>query len=138
MQSGRYREVCGSVRVSGRRGTSCAPPSPVRSRRTDALAASRGTGSTPRIVQSTPLGRVGEPDDIAGVVDFLTSDAARWITGASVPAGGGRSELRAVRQDFPAARRSRFSASAGGVSAGMTRSVAWAPFVPIRCIVPGG
>ncbi|MGY1935404.1 MULTISPECIES: SDR family oxidoreductase [Nocardia] len=56
---------------------------PTRSRRL------RGTGSTPQIVQSTPLGRVGEPDDIAGVVEFPTSDAARWITGASVPAGGG-------------------------------------------------
>ncbi|MGY1896238.1 SDR family oxidoreductase [Nocardia gipuzkoensis] len=89
MQPGRFREVCWSVRVPGRRGTSRAPPSAVRSRRTDSLAASRGTGSTPQIVQSTPLGRVGEPDDIAGVVDFPTSDAARWITGASVPAGGG-------------------------------------------------
>ncbi|WP_083863329.1 SDR family oxidoreductase [Nocardia exalbida] len=42
-----------------------------------------------QIVQSIPLGRLGEPDDIADVVAFLASDAARWITGASVPAGGG-------------------------------------------------
>ncbi|MFG3621465.1 glucose 1-dehydrogenase [Nocardia sp. NPDC047654] len=57
--------------------------------RTDALAAARGIGSMREIVQSIPLGRLGEPDDIADVVDFLASDAARWITGASVPAGGG-------------------------------------------------
>jgi 3-oxoacyl-[acyl-carrier protein] reductase len=57
--------------------------------RTDALAAARGIGSMRQIVQSIPLGRLGEPDDIADVVAFLASDAARWITGASVPAGGG-------------------------------------------------
>jgi 3-oxoacyl-[acyl-carrier protein] reductase len=57
--------------------------------RTDALAAARGIGSMRQIAQSIPLGRLGEPDDIADVVAFLASDAARWITGASVPAGGG-------------------------------------------------
>jgi 3-oxoacyl-[acyl-carrier protein] reductase len=57
--------------------------------RTDALAAARGIGSMQQIAQSIPLGRLGEPDDIADVVAFLASDAARWITGASVPAGGG-------------------------------------------------
>ncbi|MFR9769709.1 glucose 1-dehydrogenase [Nocardia sp. SC052] len=57
--------------------------------RTDALAASGAIGANQQIVQSIPLGRVGEPDDIADVVGFLTSEEARWITGASVPAGGG-------------------------------------------------
>ena len=37
----------------------------------------------------TPLGRLGEPDDIADVVTFLASDAGRWITGRHIPAGGG-------------------------------------------------
>ncbi|MGW4716716.1 SDR family oxidoreductase [Nocardia sp. NPDC004260] len=32
---------------------------------------------------------MGEPDDIADVVGFLASEEARWITGASVPVGGG-------------------------------------------------
>ncbi|MFI9636711.1 glucose 1-dehydrogenase [Nocardia sp. NPDC051929] len=57
--------------------------------RTDALAASGAIGANQQIVQSIPLGRMGEPDDIADVVGFLTSEEARWITGASVPAGGG-------------------------------------------------
>ncbi|MEU6188543.1 glucose 1-dehydrogenase [Nocardia sp. NPDC047038] len=57
--------------------------------RTDALAASGAIGANQQILQSIPLGRVGEPDDIADVVGFLTSEEARWITGASVPAGGG-------------------------------------------------
>ncbi|MEU8361799.1 SDR family oxidoreductase [Nonomuraea sp. NPDC048882] len=37
----------------------------------------------------TPLGRLGEPADIADVVAFLASDAARWITGQSINAAGG-------------------------------------------------
>jgi 3-oxoacyl-[acyl-carrier protein] reductase len=35
------------------------------------------------------LKRVGKPEDVADVVAFLTSDAARWITGASIPVDGG-------------------------------------------------
>jgi NAD(P)-dependent dehydrogenase (short-subunit alcohol dehydrogenase family) len=35
------------------------------------------------------LGRVGEPADIADVVAFLASDAARWITAATIDATGG-------------------------------------------------
>jgi 3-oxoacyl-[acyl-carrier protein] reductase len=35
------------------------------------------------------LKRIGKPEDVADVVTFLASDAARWITGASVPVDGG-------------------------------------------------
>ena len=38
----------------------------------------------------TPLGRLAEPDDIAGAVAFLCSDDARWITGRSILVDGGR------------------------------------------------
>jgi NAD(P)-dependent dehydrogenase (short-subunit alcohol dehydrogenase family) len=38
---------------------------------------------------TTPLGRVGQPDDIAGVVAFLASDAAKFMTGAVITADGG-------------------------------------------------
>jgi len=37
----------------------------------------------------TPLGRMGQPDDIAGVVAFLASDAAKFMTGAVITADGG-------------------------------------------------
>ena len=36
-----------------------------------------------------PLGRVGQPSDIAGVVGFLASDEARYITGAVLCVDGG-------------------------------------------------
>ncbi len=35
------------------------------------------------------LKRIGKPEDIADVVTFVASDAARWITGASIPVDGG-------------------------------------------------
>lgn len=37
-----------------------------------------------------PLGRVGQPEDVAKLIVFLASDEASWITGASVPVDGGR------------------------------------------------
>jgi 3-oxoacyl-[acyl-carrier protein] reductase len=41
------------------------------------------------MVQNTPLGRVGTPEDISSVVAFLASDDARWITGSLLQAAGG-------------------------------------------------
>jgi 3-oxoacyl-[acyl-carrier protein] reductase len=35
------------------------------------------------------LKRIGKPEDVADVVAFLASDAARWITGTSIPVDGG-------------------------------------------------
>jgi 3-oxoacyl-[acyl-carrier protein] reductase len=35
------------------------------------------------------LKRLGKPEDVADVVAFVASDAARWITGASIPVDGG-------------------------------------------------
>jgi 3-oxoacyl-[acyl-carrier protein] reductase len=41
------------------------------------------------LVPRTPLGRVGQPRDIATVVSFLASDDAGWITGQIISAAGG-------------------------------------------------
>jgi 3-oxoacyl-[acyl-carrier protein] reductase len=41
------------------------------------------------IVAQTPLGRAGQPDDIARVVAFLASDDARFVTGEEITASGG-------------------------------------------------
>jgi NAD(P)-dependent dehydrogenase (short-subunit alcohol dehydrogenase family) len=40
-------------------------------------------------IANTPLGRLGEPEDVADVVAFLASDAARFITGQTIYVDGG-------------------------------------------------
>jgi len=40
-------------------------------------------------IATTPLGRIGQPDDIASVVAFLASDDSRWLTGEELLASGG-------------------------------------------------
>ncbi|MBX9825103.1 MAG: glucose 1-dehydrogenase [Xanthobacteraceae bacterium] len=41
------------------------------------------------IIARTPLGRFGQPDDIARVAVFLASDDSRWLTGERLRASGG-------------------------------------------------
>jgi 3-oxoacyl-[acyl-carrier protein] reductase len=41
------------------------------------------------IARSTPLGRLGRPDDIAGAIALLASDDAGFVTGAYLPTSGG-------------------------------------------------
>jgi 3-oxoacyl-[acyl-carrier protein] reductase len=41
------------------------------------------------VVAQTPLGRVGQPQDIADIAVFLASDDARWLTGEHFAASGG-------------------------------------------------
>ena len=48
-----------------------------------------GTDFEKDVVARTPLGRIGQPDDIAKVAVFLASDDAGWITGERVAASGG-------------------------------------------------
>ena len=40
-------------------------------------------------VSNTPLGRIGQPDDIGPVSVFLASDDAHWVTGQSIAVSGG-------------------------------------------------
>ncbi|NEQ46659.1 MAG: SDR family oxidoreductase [Leptolyngbya sp. SIOISBB] len=42
-----------------------------------------------QLIQQTPLGRLGQPDDVANVVAFLVSDDAHWLTGQNIQANGG-------------------------------------------------
>jgi 3-oxoacyl-[acyl-carrier protein] reductase len=42
-----------------------------------------------RMLENTPLGRFGQPDDIAAVAAFLASDDSRWVTGSLIDAAGG-------------------------------------------------
>ncbi|MDO7845576.1 SDR family oxidoreductase [Hymenobacter sp. M29] len=44
-----------------------------------------------RAMRRTPMGKFGQPEDIGNAAVFLASDAARYITGASLPVDGGNS-----------------------------------------------
>jgi 3-oxoacyl-[acyl-carrier protein] reductase len=48
-----------------------------------------GTELEREMVQRTPLGRIGQPVDIARVAVFLASDESGWITGQRIPVSGG-------------------------------------------------
>jgi 3-oxoacyl-[acyl-carrier protein] reductase len=48
-----------------------------------------GSDFEKQLLQQTPLGRVGQPEDIAPVAVFLASDDARWVTGEILAASGG-------------------------------------------------
>ena len=43
-----------------------------------------------RVLSRTPMGRIGDPDEIAAVAAFLASDDASYVTGQTIYADGGR------------------------------------------------
>jgi len=48
-----------------------------------------GSDFEKQIVAATPLGRFGQPEDIAQVAVFLASDDSGWLTGERIAASGG-------------------------------------------------
>ncbi len=48
-----------------------------------------GSDFEKQMVARTPLGRLGQPDDIASVAVFLASAASGWMTGETIAVGGG-------------------------------------------------
>jgi NAD(P)-dependent dehydrogenase (short-subunit alcohol dehydrogenase family) len=44
-----------------------------------------------KVMSRTPMGKLGEPEDVAEAVYFLSSDAAKYITGVVLPVDGGNS-----------------------------------------------
>jgi 3-oxoacyl-[acyl-carrier protein] reductase len=48
-----------------------------------------GSEAEARLVATTPLGRTGQPEDVAKVAVFLASDDAAWITGEKISVSGG-------------------------------------------------
>jgi 3-oxoacyl-[acyl-carrier protein] reductase len=60
-------------------------PGVIETEMTTAVLAERGAG----ILAMTPLGRIGQTDDIAGIALFLASPDAGWLTGRTIIADGG-------------------------------------------------
>lgn len=53
------------------------------------IAGIAGSEMEKGIISNTPLGRIGQPDDIARVATFLASEDAGWLTGQIIVASGG-------------------------------------------------
>jgi NAD(P)-dependent dehydrogenase (short-subunit alcohol dehydrogenase family) len=53
------------------------------------VAARTDPTRAPRILDRTPMGRWGEPDEVGSVAVFLLSDAAKFVTGTILPVDGG-------------------------------------------------
>jgi 3-oxoacyl-[acyl-carrier protein] reductase len=60
-------------------------PGYVKTRLTDVLP----EGATQTMLDNTPLGRLGDPEDVAGAVRFLCSDDAAFVTGVVLLVDGG-------------------------------------------------
>ena len=61
---------------------------------TDMLVTAMGDpAARQRLLSRTPLGRIGDPDEIAAIAAFLASDEASYITGQTIYADGGRLPL---------------------------------------------
>lgn len=56
---------------------------------TDMLANTIPQAAQQSLIGLTPMRRIGTPDDVANVVEFLVSTEAAWITGAVIPVSGG-------------------------------------------------
>lgn len=71
----------------GRRGVTAnvVAPGPIETDMSAAVSDARRDWA----LGSTPLGRMGRPEDIAAAVRYLTSDEARYVTGAVIPVSGG-------------------------------------------------
>jgi 3-oxoacyl-[acyl-carrier protein] reductase len=54
------------------------------------LARSANPDMVEQLIAITPMGRIGEPEEIADVVKFLLSDDSSFVTGQTIPACGGR------------------------------------------------
>ncbi|UOX92261.1 SDR family oxidoreductase [Amycolatopsis sp. FBCC-B4732] len=73
----------------GRRGitVNTVAPGPIRTDLTEPLLAIPEAAAG--LTAMTALGRIGEPEDVAGVVGFLTGPDGRWVTGRTLDVSGG-------------------------------------------------
>jgi NAD(P)-dependent dehydrogenase (short-subunit alcohol dehydrogenase family) len=65
------------------------------------LAAALWSEREAEVTAVTPLGRIGEPADVAAAMSFLASDAASWITGQTFVIDGGQMLVAPIGGDEP-------------------------------------
>jgi len=53
------------------------------------MIAQRSIGRLDEWLSQTPLNRLGRPDEVAGMINFLASEMASYVTGASINVNGG-------------------------------------------------
>ena len=63
--------------------------SPLKAETVVPLLASEDADLKKAAAERTPLRRIGRPEDIAGVISFLCSDDASFVTGQTIYATGG-------------------------------------------------
>ena len=56
---------------------------------TPLIAGVKGTPTETAIIESTPMGRLGRPEEVGEVIAFLASDAASYMTGSEIYVDGG-------------------------------------------------
>ena len=56
---------------------------------TPLIAGTKGTPMEEGIISMTPMGRLGRPEEVSGVIAFLASDDASYMTGSEVYVDGG-------------------------------------------------
>src|SRR5918912_4094620 len=70
----------------------------------------KGTGGDPHSYAAfVPMGRIGQPDEIAATVVWLLSDEARYVTGHTLPVDGGVCSQERVNAYWPPALRAASS-----------------------------
>lgn len=52
-----------------------------------------------KVLERVPLRRWGDPQDVSGVVVFLASDAAAYVTGCTIPIDGGAANVIALSME---------------------------------------
>ncbi len=77
-----------AIELAPRVRVNAVAPGVVRTKLSEALWEDPEQGR--RVVDATPLRRLGEPDDVARAVAFLASDAASWVTGETLVVDGGQ------------------------------------------------
>ncbi|KAK7066960.1 Dehydrogenase/reductase SDR member 2, mitochondrial [Halocaridina rubra] len=76
-----HQVACDNIRVN------CLAPGVIETKFSSALT--ENPALVDKMLEQIPLGRLGRPDDMAGLVSFLVSDDASYITGESFIAAGG-------------------------------------------------